>query len=124
MQKLLLDNLRADLQQQKRELQQRLLRISKNHRRPLESDSKERATQLENQEVVDALGNEAREELGLISAALARISAGEFGLCTDCGDSISEQRLLAFPQAEKCIDCASLDEERERRAGQESVGLR
>ena len=117
MQKLLLDNLRADLQQQERELKQRLLRIGKNQRRPLESDSKERAIQLENQEVVDALGNEAQEELGLISAALARIAAGEFGLCTDCGNTISEQRLLAFPQAEKCIDCASLDEEKQRRTG-------
>lgn len=117
MQKLPLDDLRAALQHQRNELEQRLLRIGRSHRRPLESDSKERATQIENQEVVDALGNEAREELGQISAALSRIDSGTFGLCEDCGDSISEQRLLAFPQAEKCIDCASLDEEVARRAG-------
>lgn len=117
MQKTLLDNLRGALQHQKIELKQRLSRIAMNHRRPLERDSKERATQIENQEVVDALGNEAREELGQISAALERITSGTFGLCTGCRDSISEQRLLAFPQAEKCIDCASLDEEMARRAG-------
>lgn len=117
MRKTLLDQMRADLQQKDAELKQRLLRIGMNHRRPLESDSKERATQLENQEVVDALGNEARQERVLIAAALARIEAGEFGLCTDCGDVIAKQRMLAFPQAEKCIDCASLDEERARRSG-------
>lgn len=117
MQKLPLDDLRVALQRQRNELEQRLSRIGRSHRRPLESDSKERATQIENQEVVDALGNEAREELGQISAALSRIDSGTFGFCEDCGDSISERRLLAFPQAEKCIDCASLDEEVARRAG-------
>ncbi len=117
MPKLSWENLRIELQQQKAEFQQRLERIKANHRRPLETDSKERATQLENSEVVDALGNEAREELKHVTAALLRIDKGEFGICTDCGDEIGDQRLLAFPQAEKCIDCASLDEERERLTG-------
>lgn len=120
VQKLVLDNLRAALQQQKSEFKQRLSRIGMNHRRPLEPDSKERATQIENQEVVDALGNEAREELGLISAALERISSGKFGVCTECGERVSEPRLVAFPQAEKCIDCASLDEEMARRSAYSS----
>ena len=111
------DGLRDDLKQQKSELQQRLARINENHRRPLETDSKERAMQLENSEVVDALGNEAREELEQIAAALMRIENGEFGFCTSCRDAINEQRLQAFPQADKCIECASLDEERERLTG-------
>lgn len=111
------DRLRDELKQQKSELEQRLTRINENHRRPLESDSKERAIQLENREVVDALGNEAREELEQIAAALLRIENGQFGYCTACGEAINEQRLLAFPQADKCIECASLDEERERLTG-------
>ena len=117
MQNISWDRLRDELKQQKSELEQRLARINENHRRPLESDSKERAMQLENREVVDALGNEAREELEQIAAALVRINNGEFGYCTVCGDAISEQRLQAFPQADKCIECASLDEERERLTG-------
>ena len=117
MPKMSWESLRIELQQQKAELLQRLERIKENHRRPLETDSKERATQLENSEVVDALGNEAREELQHVTAALLRIEKGEFGICTDCHDEIGEQRLLAFPQAEKCIECASLDEERERLTG-------
>ena len=73
--------------------------------------------QLENSEVVDALGNEAREELEQITAALGRIEKGEYGFCPECRDEIDEKRLSAFPQAEKCIECASLDEERERLTG-------
>ncbi len=117
MQKSSLDALQAELLQQKQELEQRLVRINANHRRPLESDSKERAMQLENSEVVDALGNEAREELGQIAAALMRIKNGEFGLCVACAEPIGDKRLIAFPQADKCIDCASLSEERERLTG-------
>jgi len=109
-----LKKLAADLSGTKQELEQRLERISANHRRPLESDSKERATQLENQEVVDALGNEARIELEQIGAALAKIRAGEFGYCDECGDAINRERLLAYPHAEKCIDCAELDDDRRR----------
>ena len=117
MQDSSLDSLRDELKQQKADLEQRLSRIHENHRRPLESDSKERAMQLENTEVVDALGNEAREELEQISVALQRIENGDYGLCISCGDAISEQRLKAFPRADKCIECASLDEERKRHTG-------
>ena len=117
MQKSSSDGLQAELLQQKRELEQRLARINLNHRRPLETDSKERATQLENSEVVDALGNEAREELEQIAAALVRIANGKYGLCIACGDAIGDQRLIAFPQADMCIDCASVAENRERLGG-------
>lgn len=117
MQDFSLKQVRAELAQQKSELEQRLARINENHRRPLETDSKERAIQLENSEVVDALGNEAREELEQISTALARIEKGEFGICASCGDPINEKRLAAFPRADKCIECASLDEERDRLTG-------
>lgn len=112
-----LTNLRRELQRKKEELDQRLLRINENHRRPLESDSKERATQLENQEVVDALGNEARIELHQIASALKRIDDGRFGICEECGDQIARERLLACPHADKCIECASLDDEPRRFAG-------
>ena len=117
MQKKSVDIVRTELQRLKTELQTRLVRINENHRRLLEPDSKERATQLENREVVDALGNEARLELKQVAAAMARIDSGEFGVCTDCGDDIDDKRLLAFPQAAKCFECASLAEERERLSG-------
>ena len=116
MQKGRIKALEKELVKTKRELELRLARIEDNIRRPLETDSKERAMQLENQEVVDALGNETRAELRKVSAALARINAGDFGICAECGDDIAQERLLAYPHALKCIDCAELDDEISRLA--------
>lgn len=107
--------LRAELEAKKTELSERLERISANLRRGYESDSKERAKQLEDNEVVDALGNEARTELAKISAALRRMDAGEYGICMECGTPIQQGRLNAYPYADECIECAEFDEKRRSR---------
>ena len=65
------DALRAELIAKKQELLARLERIGANLRRGFDSDSKEMAKELEDSEVVDALGNEAREEIARISATRA-----------------------------------------------------
>ncbi len=57
------DSLRSALLKKKEEVTARLERITANLRRGYEADSKERAIQLEDSEVVDALGNEARLDL-------------------------------------------------------------
>lgn len=109
------EELRAKLNHKKQELTERLSRISANLRRGYEADSKERAKQLEDNEVVDALGNEARAEVAKISAALRRMDSGEFGICTECGMPIEEGRLNAYPYADECIECAEFDERRRAR---------
>ena len=106
---------REALEQKKQELSARLERIHANLRRGYEQDSKERAKQLEDNEVVDALGNEARDELRKISAALQRLDSGDYGICIACGLPIKEGRLKVYPYADECIDCAEFDEYRERR---------
>lgn len=105
------DGLRERLEKKKSELNTRLDRITANVRRSLETDSKERAQQLEDSEVVDALGNEAREELEKIAFALRRMDAGEYGLCSSCGLAIDAKRIEAYPYASECIDCATIEEE-------------
>lgn len=104
------DDLRAILLQKKEELEARLSRITSNVRRGLDNDSEERATQLEDNDVVDALGNEAREEIAKISAALQRIDSGEYGLCKECGEPVGDSRISAYPYARECIDCATFGE--------------
>ncbi|MDH3748615.1 MAG: TraR/DksA family transcriptional regulator [Gammaproteobacteria bacterium] len=105
-------DVRAKLEAKKQELEARLERITANLRRGYHADSKERAKELEDSEVVDALGNEARNEIAKISAALRRIDAGDFGICMQCGVNISPKRLEAYPYARECIDCARFDEQR------------
>ncbi len=109
------EGLREALEAKKEELTIRLNRIHANLRRGYDADSKERAKQLEDNEVVDALGNEARMELAKISAALQRLDSGTYGLCVECGMEIEPGRLKVYPYADECIECAEFDERRQRR---------
>ena len=109
------NEVRQVLEAKKEELTVRLDRIHANLRRGSDADSKERAKQFEDNEVVDALGNEAREELAKISAAMQRLDSGEYGLCVECGLAIEPGRLKVYPYADECIECAEFDERRQRR---------
>ena len=60
-------------------LQNRLDRIKESMRSGFHPDSSERATEMENAEVLDALGNEARAELTAIRKALKRMEDGSYG---------------------------------------------
>ena len=40
-----------------------------------------------------------------LDEALVRLDEGRYGICVDCGDPISEQRLKAVPFAQRCIAC-------------------
>ncbi len=104
--------LRAVLDAKKSELEARLERIKANVRRGYDADSKERAQEFENREVVDALGNEARRELAKISSALMRMDTGDYGTCVECGEAIASGRLEAYPYADLCIDCAREEPQR------------
>lgn len=106
------DALRAQLQAKKRELSARLERITANVQRGFNADSKEMAKELEDSEVVDALGNEAREEIAKISAALVRLDNGRYGVCSECAEPIEADRIRANPTADECIDCARFEERR------------
>ncbi len=107
------EHIRENLLARRAELMSRLERITSDVRHeeePLSADFAEQATERENEEVMDALGSQARLELQLISGALRRIEADEFGECAECGELIAEQRLEALPFAETCINCAATAE--------------
>ena len=109
------EEIRAQLLAKQKELNHRLENIKSNLTRGRSADSQEQAQELENAEVVDALGNEARLELRLIAKALDQIKNDTYGDCVDCGKTIPPARLKAHPFAERCIDCATLVEQRSRR---------
>jgi RNA polymerase-binding transcription factor DksA len=50
-------------------------------------------------------------ELREIEAALARMSEGLYGFCTDCGGEIGVARLRAHPTARRDVRCQSLFEQ-------------
>ncbi len=43
--------------------------------------------------------------LNYLDDALKRIEQGTYGFCTECGNLIDKERLLAVPHAHQCIDC-------------------
>ncbi len=51
-------------------------------------------------------------EIEAIDAALARIEADTYGLCTQCGAAIAANRLAQHPEAARCIDCQESYEHR------------
>jgi DnaK suppressor protein len=97
------------------ELADRLSRIKENLTSGRSADSQEQAQELENAEVVDALGNEARIELSRVARALDQIKNGTYGTCVTCGDTIPLARLNAQPFADRCIRCATAQETGEAR---------
>jgi DnaK suppressor protein len=107
MDKVWLDSRREQLMQQKAELLERVDKIKADIGKGLDADSKEQVIQLENGEVLDALGNEATAEISRISLALQSLDTASYGVCTACGEPIDRLRLEARPYSTKCIDCAS-----------------
>jgi len=94
------------------ELASRLARLKENLTGGRSADSQEQAQELENAEVVDALGNEARLELSRVARALDQIKNGTYGVCVTCNEEIPLARLKAQPFADRCIRCATAEEAR------------
>ncbi|HEU4459143.1 MAG TPA: TraR/DksA family transcriptional regulator [Methylibium sp.] len=74
-------------------------------------DSAEQGEQRSREAVSDAEQDRDSGELRDIGAALERMDAGEYGLCTDCELEIPPARLEVQPAAARCIEC---QERRER----------
>ena len=49
-----------------------------------------------------------------IDETIAKIDAGEYGYCDNCGIEIGLKRLEARPTASLCIDCKTLEEIKEK----------
>jgi DnaK suppressor protein len=107
----------ATLLAKRNELVERLARLKTNLTAGRSADSQEQAQELENAEVVDALGNETRAELSKIAKALEQMNHGTYGNCDDCGEDIPLARLQAQPFADRCIRCATAAEVRARGPG-------
>ena len=100
------EELKLELEQRLSELQSRLSSIKRDVTRSHSGDSAEQAQERENDEVVDAIGNETAQSIRVIQAALARIDDGTYGLCENCGEDIAPARLSAVPEATRCVNCA------------------
>jgi RNA polymerase-binding transcription factor DksA len=52
-----------------------------------------------------ALDASVRKALDEVADALARLDAGEYGICTACGQPIAAERLEVVPETRWCVAC-------------------
>jgi len=99
--------LRTQLQERLAQLLQRVGKIQADLRSTHDSDWIERATERENDEVLEGLDEMSLAELKEIRTALSRLDNGQYGVCERCGQTISRERLAALPIAVTCARCGS-----------------
>ena len=101
---------KARLEAELEELESRQSRIADDLSEPLNADSSEQATEMEDDASLEGQGALIAKEIASVKRALARIEDGTYGECVRCGESIAPARLEARPEAALCIDCARINE--------------
>ncbi len=97
---------KAQLEQRLADLDRRLHDIEHSLDEPAPKDFEDRATEREEDEVLETMGRSGLDEAASIRAALGRITTGVYGECTQCGAEISDERLDLLPQTPFCRKCA------------------
>ncbi len=64
-----------------------------------------RMDELHNQSILLANRNLTKNRLKAVLVAEKRLADDAYGFCEDCGDYIAFSRLLAYPDALRCIEC-------------------
>jgi DnaK suppressor protein len=106
LRRILIDR-RHDLQQ---DLQRRLSDRRTDHQHDVH-DEVERGDADLSVDLEFALMQMKAETLSRVDSALARLEAGDYGQCFECGAEIAETRLRALPFAVRCKTC---EEQREQ----------
>lgn len=88
------------------ELQSRSARIVGDLVEPLSADFEDQAVEQEDDEGLAQEYDLVGKEIAAVRAAIARLDAGDYGICTRCGAEIDPRRLEALPEAAFCVSCA------------------
>ncbi len=81
-------------------------------------DPNDRATLEEGRNFELRIRGRERKLVYKIDEALLRIEDGSFGVCEECGEAIGIKRLEARPVTTLCIDCKTVEENKEKSHGQ------
>src|SRR3989338_2612230 len=77
-------------------------------------DAADRATQEEEFSLELRTRDRERKLIKKIDSTIEKIAQDDYGYCESCGIEIGIRRLEARPTANKCIDCKTLDEIKEK----------
>ena len=110
-----LDVMRRRLEEKQAELQRHIAALTGSPVQPEDAiqasdgvvEPEEEAVDLEQTDVDQALLDNEKALLAEVQPALVRIENGTYGICTNCGQPIPEERLEAIPWATLCVTCES-----------------
>jgi DnaK suppressor protein len=80
-------------------------------------DPTDRATMESDRNFELRIRDRERKLISKIKDALDRLEAGTYGICEECGENISDERLKARPVTTLCIDCKKKQENQEKLKG-------
>lgn len=102
-----LEDYKQKLLDMKQDVSQRISAIDRDIRHEgMSADWSEQASERENDEVLESLGNSSEQELLMIKFALKRIEDGSYFTCDECGADIPPARLDLLPFTAHCVSCA------------------
>jgi DnaK suppressor protein len=109
----------ADLRNQEIQRLKSLVRSELAQERSSPGDASDAARVQESMELNLSLIELSERRLGAMWAACDRLENGHYGLCQECAEEISFERLRAVPTALYCVDCQAQHEagHRARRVG-------
>ena len=119
MEKTTLDQFRAQLVAKQAEIEQAMEKTiegmtDQNTNIP---DPNDRATIESDRGFELRIRDREKKLLKKIKEALVRIDDGVYGICANCGEEIGVKRLEARPVTNLCIDCKTLQENKEKAMG-------
>ena len=77
----------------------------KDHLTEQVADIADDALQSYDRQLMMGLGEKEFGKLRLVEEAIEKIDEGQYGICLECEELISEERLTVVPFASHCVDC-------------------
>ena len=76
------------------------------------ADIADDAVQSYEHQLMMGLGEKEFEKLRLVEEAIEKLDEGQYGICLECEELISEERLTVIPLASHCVDCLEVIEKK------------
>ncbi len=108
-----LEDVKLELLKRKHELEEKLTQLSQERMTDNQvQDPGDQALTSTMESLRSSLQSTENEEYKRTIKALEKITEGTYGVCVDCGQTISERRLNSYPDAARCLSCQELYEDK------------
>jgi DnaK suppressor protein len=76
------------------------------------ADIADDAVQSYDRQLMMGLGEKEFGKLRIVEEAIGKLDEGQYGICLDCEELISEERLAVIPFTSHCVDCLEIIEKK------------